>query len=305
MYDTIDRRLFLQAGAAAACLAVAPRAFAQDQSRQPTKFQIGCMTLPYRNVSLDRALTGLKSAGYRYVCIYQNHRENGKAAKVLALDDPAARAKEVGNRCRDQGLEPVMMFAEAAPEDVPAMTKRIKQCGAGGIGQLLIMGSSKGNDAKVWIKNLKTLGPIARDHGVVIVAKQHGGNTGTGEALAEILRAVADDAVKMSYDAGNVMDYFKIDPLPDSRKCTAEIWSFCIKDHRLTPKDQDCGPGFGEIDHYKLLGPVAFTGRPIPLCCENIYAPIVPVPSTPEGIDALAKRAREFLEVVVTGLQRG
>src|SRR5262245_17690554 len=99
------------------------------------------------------------------------------------------------------------------------------------------------------------------------------------------------------------MDYHKIDPLPDLRKCAPEIRSFCIKDHRTLPKCQDCGPGFGEIDHYKLLHPVAFTGLTMPLCCENISAPLLPAPREPEGIDALARRAREFLEVVTRGLQ--
>jgi hypothetical protein len=81
------------------------------------------------------------------------------------------------------------------------------------------------------------------------------------------------------------------------------VRGFCIKDHRLFPRDEDCGPGFGEIDHYRLLAPVAYTGRVMPLCCENIFAPVVPRPSGPAGIDVLAKRAREFLEVVIAGLQ--
>jgi sugar phosphate isomerase/epimerase len=114
---------------------------------------------------------------------------------------------------------------------------------------------------------------------------------------------VADDGVKVNYDAGNVMDYLNLDPIPDIQKCAAEVRSFCIKDHRNYPQDQDCGPGFGEIDHYKLLAPVARTGRKMPLCCENIFAPVVPRPTEPEGIDALARRAREFLEVVTQGLQ--
>jgi hypothetical protein len=40
----------------------------------------------------------------------------------------------------------------------------------------------------------------------------------------------------------------------------------------------------------------------MPLCCENIFAPLLPRPDKPEGIDALARRAREFLEIVVQGL---
>ena len=99
------------------------------------------------------------------------------------------------------------------------------------------------------------------------------------------------------------MDYLNLDPLADIKTCAGEVRSFCIKDHRNFPRDEDCGPGFGEIDHYKLLATVALTGRKMPLCCENISAPLLPRPDKPEGVDALARRAREFLEVVVAGLE--
>jgi len=107
----------------------------------------------------------------------------------------------------------------------------------------------------------------------------------------------------VNYDAGNVMDYLDVDPIPDIRKCAAEVRSFCIKDHRNWPRDEDCGPGLGEIDHYRLLDPVAFTGLKMPLCCENISAPLLPPPREPQRVDWLARRAREFLEVVIEGLQ--
>lgn len=310
--DGIRRRDFLRAGAAlalasGACehpvLPALARAHAAD-ARKPTKFQIACMTLPYSQFPLERALTGLKAAGYSFVAWGTSHKEEGgKNVPVLAGDAPVDKAKDLAKRCRDLGLEPVMMFGPG-PENVAAMKTRIAQASAAGIGQVLTMGSTKGNDAKLWVKNFKELGPIARDQKVTIVVKQHGGNTGTGAALFEIVKDVADDNIKISYDGGNVMDYHKIkDVIPDLEKCASEVRSFCIKDHRLKPKDEDCGVGFGEIDHYKLLGPVAFTGHTIPLCSENISAPMLPRPKTPEGIDTLAKRAREFLETVTQGLQ--
>jgi len=61
-------------------------------------------------------------------------------------------------------------------------------------------------------------------------------------------------------------------------------------------------PGFGEIDHYKLLAPVLRTGLTLPLVCENIFAPLVSRPSAAEDVDSLARRAREYLELVVRGL---
>ncbi|MCS6850510.1 MAG: sugar phosphate isomerase/epimerase [Gemmataceae bacterium] len=302
------RRAFLQAAGLAALGLVngtggraAPPA--ASERGKPTQFQIACMTLPYSGLPLQRALTGIRSAGFAFVAWGTSHLEaDGRKVPVLAGDAPPAAAKELAQRCRDMGLEPVMLFGPS-PEDVEGLTRRIQQAGAGGVSQVLTMGSTRGNDVKLWVKNLKQLAPIARDHKVRIVIKQHGGNTGTGVACAAITREVGDDAIKVSYDAGNVMDYQKIDPIPDLQKCADQVYSFCIKDHRTFPKDQDCGPGLGEIDHYRLLAPVAFTGRTMPLCCENIFAPVVARPSRAEGIDALARRAREFLELVIQGIQ--
>jgi sugar phosphate isomerase/epimerase len=308
----LDRRAVLGLGAAALAGAALPgRAARADDPKpdrgKPTKFQIACMTLPYSAFPLERALSGLKDAGYQYVAWGTSHRESdGKSVPVLAADAPPDKAKELAKRCRDLGLEPVLMFSGIYPEDpkgLEVLTARLKQASAAGVGHVLTFGHTKGGNRALWIERFKKLGPIARDSGVLLVVKQHGGDTGTGSACAEITREVADDGVKVNYDAGNVLDYLGVDPLPDIKKCADEVRSFCIKDHRLFPKKGDCGPGLGEIDHYKLLHPVAFTGRTMPLCCENIFAPVLPRPSKPEGVDALARRAREFLELVVQGLQ--
>jgi hypothetical protein len=51
------------------------------------------------------------------------------------------------------------------------------------------------------------------------------------------------------------------------------------------------------------MTPVMRTGLTIPLTFENIFEPLVPRPANPEGIDALARRAREYVETVLRGLQ--
>ena len=267
-------------GRAATSLSEEPQPASPPQAPDPqnrTRFQIACMTLPYSQFSLERALSGIQSAGYRYVAWGTTHKDaSGKSVPVMAEDAPPERAKELARRCRDLGLEPLMMFSNIYPEAPRAMevlTQRIKQASAAGIPQVLTFGHTKGGNRAVWVERFKQLGPIARDHGVLLVVKQHGGETGTGEACAAITRQVADEGVKVNFDAGNVMDYLDLDPIPDIQKCASEVRSFCIKDHRNFPKDEDCGPGLGEIDHYKLLHPVAFTGRAMPLCCENIAAP--------------------------------
>jgi len=320
----IDRRLLLRLGVVGlaglggggvglACEGLNCQGLARTQERtedrpkgKPTRFQIACMTLPYSQYPLARALAGIKAAGYQYVAWGTSHKEEGESNRVpvMAADAPPEKAKLLGQKCRDMGLAPVMMFSEIYPENPKALavlTSRIKQAAAAGIGHVLTFGHTDAENRKLWVERFKQLGPIARDHGVLIVAKQHGE---TGEVTGQIVREVADDNVLVNYDAGNVMDYTKgkVNPLDDIKTCVELIRSFCIKDHRLFPVDQDCGPGLGEIDHYRMLGNVAFTGLTMPLCCENISAPAIKA-TKPEEIDALAQRAREFLELVVRGLQ--
>jgi sugar phosphate isomerase/epimerase len=308
--SNIPRRTFLKFGAAGIS-AVAGRCLAgadtSPSAKKKTQFQIACMTLPYSQFPLERALKGIQSAGYKYVAWGTSHKEaDGKSTPVMAADASSEKSRELGRRCRDLGLEPLLMFSGIYPEakdGLQVLTTRIRQASAAGIPQVLTFGHTEGSSRAVWVERFKILGPIARDQGVTIVVKQHGGNTGTGAACAEIIREVADEGIKVNYDAGNVMDYLNVDPIPDIQKCAAEIRSFCIKDHRNFPRDEDCGPGLGEIDHYKLLHPVAFTELKMPLCCENIFAPLIRRPADPSGVDVLARRAREFLELVIQGLQ--
>lgn len=321
----VNRRSFLQAGAAASLAGLAAAELAQpaeaaqpadpprrqqEKNRRPTTFQIACMTLPYSRFPLQRALQGIRGAGYRYVAWGTSHMENGKRVPVMASDAAPKQARQLAQRCRDMGLEPVMMFSGIYPENkngLRVLTNRIRQAAAARMPQVLTFGHTRGGNRKLWLDRFRKLGPIARDNNVIIVVKQHGGTTGTGRACAEIIREVNHPNIRVNYDAGNVMDYLNLPPakiFADLENCADVTHSFCIKDHRDWPRDQDCGPGFGEIDHYRLLNIVAFRGRTIPLCCENIFAPLVPRPDRPEGVDALARRAREFLEVVIQGLQR-
>lgn len=300
----MNRRTFLASSAVLASGALRP---AVADANKPTQFQIACMTLPYSRFPLQRALEGIKAAGYRYVAWGTTHNEgDGKSTPVMARDAAPEKAKELGRRCRDLGLEPVMMFSGVYPENKDGFEvhkQRILQAGAAGIPQVLTFGHTMGGNKQLWLDRFRKLAPIAKDNNVLVVVKQHGGSTGTGEACAAITHEIDHPNIKVNYDAGNVLDYLNKDPIPDIQTCAGEVRSFCIKDHRNWPQDQDCGPGFGEIDHYRLLHPVAFTGLTMPLACENIFAPLLPRPDRPEGVDAIAKRAREFLEVVIAGLQ--
>lgn len=286
---------------------LSPLALAQEKAA-PTRFQIACMTLPYSPFPMERALTGIKAAGYDHVAWGVRHREaDGKVRAAVELDAPPAVTRALAKRCRDMGLNPVMMFSNVNFEEkgaVDAYRRRIDQAEAAGIPGIIVFGKTERGGYPDVIKNLKSAALHAEGSAVKLLLKQHGGNTATGTDCSRIIKDVGHPSVMMCYDAGNVLDYENHDPIPDIQNCWRDVRAFSIKDHRNFPVDQDCGAGFGEIDHYKLLLPVMRTGLTIPLACENIFEPLRPRPTAPEGMDQLARRSREYLETVLSGLEQ-
>ena len=297
----------LSGGRGALAMSTQAAASARAQAGAATQFQMACTTLPYAAFPIERALEGIKAAGYPHVAWGVTHRDTaGQQRPAMDVDAPPTEAAALATRCRNMGLEPVMMFStvfleEAGADD--AHRKRIAQAAAARIPYLLTFGRTRPGELERVIACLKAIGPVARQAGVTVLIKQHGGNTATGAMCAAIIRQVADEGVRMCYDAGNVLDYESHDPIADIATCVDDVRAFAIKDHRDWPKDEDCGPGFGEIDHYRLFDPVMRTGRTMPLVFENIFEPLVRRPAAPEGVDALARRAMEYVESVITGLQ--
>ena len=81
---------------------------------------------------------------------------------------PPEKARELGQRCRDMGLEPLMMFSTIypeAPEAVAVLTNRIRQASAAGIPQVLTFGQTQGGNRAIWVARLKQLAPVAASTG--------------------------------------------------------------------------------------------------------------------------------------------
>ena len=92
----------------------------------------------------------------------------------------------------------------------------------------------------MWIERFKKLGPIARDLGVLLVVKQHGGETGTGQACAEITREVGDEVAgrldpdrqpdEIGGDAGRLL-FCRLE-LGVGRRCRVDDQRPCVADVR-------------------------------------------------------------------------
>ncbi|MEK6234672.1 MAG: sugar phosphate isomerase/epimerase, partial [Planctomycetales bacterium] len=317
--EAVNRRRLLQAATAGLGGLITMRQVVAQQpvvpaqaapaaaAEKPTDFVIACATLPYSRFPLIRALQGIAKAGFHHVAWGVSHLEStGQRVPVLPSEAPVQEAKQLAQRCRDLGLAPVLLFSDVSPEHPDAVNllgNRILQAAAGGISQVVAVSQNAKLNRPLWLQRLKELAKLAADNEVSLVIKPGAGETGSGRACAELVQQIGSPNVRVNYDAGTVMGSLNIDPIPDLKTCFDAVDSFTIKDHRNVPRREHCGPGLGEIDHYKLLGLVSHTGKTIPLCCDNVYAPLLPPPKTPEEVDELAARARNYLELVTAGLQ--
>ena len=119
------RRAFLQAAGAASLLAShqSARVLADEQRRTPTEFQIACMTLPYAQFPFERALTGIRAAGYNYVAWGHTHQESGgQKVPVLPPDAPPERLwSEVYNSDALNREHQAIQALPRNPEDAPTV----------------------------------------------------------------------------------------------------------------------------------------------------------------------------------------
>src|SRR5262249_45216755 len=157
-------RSFLKSGAAglaATLLGRRPAVVRGADDRKPTRFQIACMTLPYARFSVERALAGIKGAGFKYVAWGTSHQQaDAKSAPLLSPGAAPDTARERGQRCRGLGLEPLMMFSGIYPDDKDALDvfrSRIKQAAAGGVPQVLTFGDIRPGkaDPKLWVERFR------------------------------------------------------------------------------------------------------------------------------------------------------
>src|SRR5260370_7218830 len=100
------RRSFLLSSSAFSMAAVA-----QPAPSKPTHFQIACMTLPYAQFPLERALAGIARAGFRFVVWGTTHAESpGVPTPALAVDAPPTEPQRLAPRFPHMRLHPATIF---------------------------------------------------------------------------------------------------------------------------------------------------------------------------------------------------
>ncbi|UQA96907.1 TIM barrel protein [Streptomyces halobius] len=267
--------------------------------------RLACTVRPWAQFPLERALRGIRTAGYDAVALPVHG-----VTEVITPDTPADRAEQIGAVIRDHGLE-LLVLSHAADLDrdddatPAALHRQIDHCARLGVPTLVDMGCPEPAHGDRYLRLMAAAAPYAAAHRVTIAVKPHGGLTRTAADTLSVVERVGHDAFRACWDAGNLVHYGGEPPARGLAELAPYIAAVGVRDHpaRGARRATTTGgmppaitPGDGIVDFtelYRTLRAHGFTG---PSAVESVTRL-----GTVEELDSEADRARRNLMDAMAG----
>lgn len=272
------------------------------------------MTLPYARESMERALTGIAKAGYRYVGFGLNHA----GTPVPSKDATDAELDALAELFDRHGLIPYVMFAgadPAAPGGIESYCRRLDIAkrlsvpyviGAGTWGYRTFPDVPYTEEELAeahakFVQGIKRVAAHAERIGVRIALKPHTGNTATAAILLKTIADIGSPVVEPFYDPGNVQFYEGIDAATDMELIMGNMPLICAKDHRGPRANRDFPlPGEGDVDYKRIFAHLRKMNFDGAVTVERVDgADTGPIPA--DELDARMQRARQNLIELARG----
>jgi sugar phosphate isomerase/epimerase len=265
------------------------------------KWTIGCTTRPYSNVSFAGACAHIAAAGYTDVALFGNTGVTSESSRETVL---AAR-----QTAGDAGLNPSMVLAHARLElgikGAAADYRRlIDNAALLGARWLLDLGTSQADKPRPnerrgeYLAVMRQVAPYAKEAGIGISLKPHGGITLTTADLIAIHAEVDHPAFGICYDPGNLIYYTKGKERPEMHVAEVAplVTTGIIKDCVLRDGKPDVmiTPGEGLVDFPAVLSALVRGGFGGPLYVECVGGEAL------DEIDANLRRTLSFVRGALT-----
>lgn len=261
--------------------------------------RVACTVRPWAQFPLDRALRGIRTAGFDAVALPVHG-----VTEVITPDTPPAEAAEIGDLITGYGLDLVVLSHSAAldrgdAEALSALRRQLDHCARMGVRVLVDMSCTVPDDYHRYLDLMRAGAPLAAARGVTIAVKPHGGLTRTAQDLLRTVHTVGHPAYRICWDPGNLMFYGGEPPARGLAEAAPWIAAVGARDHpaRGAGRGEATGgmpppitPGDGVVDFvglYRMLREHGFTG---PSAVESVTRL-----GTVEGLHVEAARAREVV----------
>ena len=278
--DRFSRRQVLQGLAALPVLTTAVPAAA------PERYKLGVNASMYAELPLEQAMSHVRQAGYRYICMGRAHAGN----VVFSPEMPKPERVRMLRRIRDLGVEPIMSLGGFAAElesdgGLAKYTAQLDLCADYEIPIMVGAGPwyytnfpNLPKRERDWLpevtrfyNGLEKAVRHAESVGVTITLKPHTGITARARDCMQVVKRVTSPRLKIAWDAGNVSFYEGVYPDPDLPDLAPEVKAVCIKDHLgLRGNENFPVPGQGQVDHELMFRTLFTAGFSGPLQIERV-----------------------------------
>jgi sugar phosphate isomerase/epimerase len=268
---------------------------------------LACATVPFEAVSLERALSGISSAGFHHVVVGPAH----EGRPVLDLAAGAEGGSALRAELDASGLRAVAVAPELDPVDdanLEALGVVLEQAKSIGAGEVWITGpeafdenGEKLRDDAEWnaafnefVSRLKSLAARAHDLGVGLTVPTQALLSSCGADIEKLFAELDDEAgIHVGYNPGLVSYFSGINPVRDLESVAARVKTLCVRDHRGAIGEPTFPlVGGGDVDYFGVFGVLKQRGFAGTVVAEHLPG------TSPEELDASARAANRFLSMM-------
>jgi sugar phosphate isomerase/epimerase len=299
----MNRRQFIQttALAATATTLMPANSLSAAETAKGVHWPIGCFNRPWmdkKGWGYDAALDGIKAAGYKLTGMLTRSANE----PLIGSDATPAYLTALKEKIAAHGLK-VNMGALRTKNELPIadqikdVHQQIDNGKTVGVEFLLTFGVNGAAFVDNYFKLMRDAAGYAQDHGLKLVLKPHGGESGGAEEIIRALERVNHPNFNIWFDAGNIIFYTGRDPVEQLKLIAKHVTGFCAKDCEKQKAPVAIEFGTGKVDFpavFSELKKVGYHGPVMVECC----AP----GDTQEIVTANARKNREYLEKVFAAL---
>jgi len=261
-------------------------------SNNKKKIQLGCLNRPWYSMSLERAIDGIKSAGFENIGLFPHGQELKLTFDTGVKDYQSAQKLLLERNLKLIMTSPRMDLSKPPKkitEDHIPIMKTLQEIGCPFI---LIMGTNKKELYSKYIEIIKYYADAAQQYNIQIVMKPHGGMSSSGALCAETVQKVGSENFRICYDPANIFYYDGYDPVKELKNVVEYVTALIAKDYRPRESkkpDVLITPGDGEINFEEIFSILKNSGFSGPCLIECVSG------STPDEIDREANRAFNYI----------
>ncbi len=293
-----SRRDFLFSAAACAAAALLPASLRAAAPAAGVSWPIGCFNRPWSKWSFDETLDAIKAAGYQTTGLLTETKDDPFIAARATPEYLAALKQKLSSRGLKANMGALRVKNEAPlAEAIADVRQQVANAQTLGLEFALTFGVDQPEHYSQYYKVMADAAAFARERGVKLVLKPHGGGSGAAEEILRSMKEVAHPNFKIWYDAGNIIHYTGKDPVTELEPIAEHVTGFCAKDCAGLKADVMVQFGTGKVDFaavLRKLKAVGFNGPVMVECCQ--------VGDTPAATMANARANRLFLEKVLANV---